>query len=112
MFHAILFGSGRHQVRQDRERHIFKRDRPPVKQFQIISTILFYQRHDLVHIKRAIVGTVNTRLKFLFCKVGQKELHHFICRFLIRESGQCFQFHIQRRDRLRHKQAAIVSQSL
>ena len=111
IFYLIFLCCGSQKMRQDRQRHIFERDRRSMKQLQMISISHFYKRRDHFGIKLGIISTRNTAFQFLFRKICQKLFHHRIGGLLIRHRLQFFHRHIQLRDVHRHKQSPVFRQT-
>ena len=79
----VFSGCRRHQMGQNRQRHILKCNRTSVKQFQIIGAVCLCKRSNLLCIKFGVIGTADAVSQLLLSKIRKKELHHLICRFLI-----------------------------
>ena len=114
--HDLLAGSvlgcrRRHQIGQNRERHIFERDRRAVEQFQIPGISGLFQRDDLIRIELAVIGAFNARLELLICVVRKKKAHDFISHALVIHCRKHFQSRIQRRNRCGNIEASVFGES-
>ena len=87
LLHRIFSRCRGHQVRQNRQGHVLKCNGGPVEQLHIVSAVRFLETNNLRNIKLRIIGTGNTLLQFLSCKIGQKCFHYGQGRFRIGQVG-------------------------
>ena len=101
--HNLLAGSvlgcrRRHQIGQNRERHILKRDRGSVEQLQVPGVSGFLKRYDLTCIKLAVIGAVDTSLELLLRIIRKKKAHDCVRDALVIHGRKFLQSRIQGRD--------------
>ena len=108
MLCVVLLCRSNHQVGQDGQRHVLKRNSSPMEQFQIKMIPCLNQWCDFLCVKFLVIGLPDTLFQFFFCKICQEQLHNLVCRFLIGHARKLFYRHVQGRQFFRHKQPAVI----
>ena len=103
----LLAGRRRHQVRQDRERHILKSERPPVIEFQHMPVPGMHQRRDRGIIKFAVISPDDAVHQLLPRIIREEKLHDFVGQLLITHLLQFMQAPVHAWEILRHIESPV-----
>ena len=104
----VLPCRSRHQIGQNRERHVLERDRGTVEQLEIPRVAGLFQRNDQVVVEFTVVSAADACLELFFRIIGKKKAHDFVSHSPVIHRREFREVGIKRGDRSGNIESAVL----